>query len=142
MPAGRPTAYRVAFCEIAHAMSAQGATIREIAEAIEINEASVYRWTHEHEEFRKSIQLGKEAACDRVEQALYRRATGYSFDAVKIMQAEGRVIVEPYVEHVPPDVSAAKYWLQNRRGTDWQEKQAIEHSGKVTIVADSLDEQV
>lgn len=126
----RPTDYRVEFCETAFAMAQQGATDREIAEALDVHEATLYRWRNQFPEFRKSLALGKEAADERVENSLYRRAVGYSFDAVKIMQDKGNVIVEPYVEHVPPDIGAIKFWLTNRRGEQWRDKQSTELTGK------------
>lgn len=110
-------------------MAQEGATDREIAEALEIEERTLYRWRHAHPEFRQALILGKESADDRVESALYHRAIGYRHDAIKIMQYEGQVIVEPYVEHVPPDIGAIKMWLTNRRPDRWREKQTTEHSG-------------
>lgn len=136
---GRPTDYRIGFCEIAHAMAQQGATDREVAEALEIAEGTLYRWKHEHPEFREALKLGKDSADDRVEQSLYRRAVGYSFDAIKINQFEGEAVVTPYVEHVPPDVGAIKYWLGNRRGDTWRDKSNVEHSG--TIGLDAIVEE-
>jgi Asp-tRNA(Asn)/Glu-tRNA(Gln) amidotransferase A subunit family amidase len=108
-------------------MCQQGATDREVAQRLDVAEGTLYRWRHEHPEFRESLRLGKESADDRVEKALYNRAVGYSFDSIKIMQYEGEVIVEPYVEHVPPDVGAAKLWLTNRRGREWRDK--VLHQG-------------
>jgi Asp-tRNA(Asn)/Glu-tRNA(Gln) amidotransferase A subunit family amidase len=127
MPAGRPTDYRVEFCQIAFDMCQNGATDREVAEALDIEERTLYRWKNEKPEFNQALRVGKESSDDRVEMSLYRRATGYNFNTIKIMQYEGEVIVEPYVEHVPPDVGAAKLWLQNRRG--WSEKSRSELTG-------------
>lgn len=140
MPAGRPSEYDVEFCQTAHAMSQQGATDREVAEALEVSERTIYRWQHDHPEFRQALQLGKDSADDRVEKSLYRRAVGYSFDAIKIMTYEGSVIVEPYVEHVPPDVGAAQFWLKNRRADKWRDKAELQHSGQLSIVATPVDE--
>lgn len=143
MPGGRPATYDPKLCETAYAMSQQGATVREIAQAFEVSEGTVYRWQHEHPEFRESMKLGKDAADNRVEHSLYRRAIGYSFDAIKIMQFNGIPVVEPYVEHVPPDVGAAALWLKNRRPDVWREKQEINHTGDFTVRAASLsDEQL
>src|SRR3546814_1891027 len=61
------------------------------------------------------------------------RAVGYSFDAEKIMQDKGVVVRADYVEHLPPDVSAAQYWLNNRKGYDWKSKVEHEHSGKIGL---------
>ena len=133
MAGGRPTDYDVKFCETAHALAQQGATDREVAEALDIHEATLYRWKHSHPEFSEALKLGKEAADNRVEQSLYRRAVGYTFDSIKIMQYEGDVIVEPFAEHVPPDIGAIKFWLQNRRGDNWKEKIDATHTGNVTL---------
>jgi hypothetical protein len=45
-----------------------------------------------------------------------RRAVGYSYDAAKIFRPAGakKPIYAPYVEHVPPDVTACIFWLKNR----------------------------
>ena len=146
MPAGRPTDYRAEFCDIAHGLAQQGATDREIAEDLGIDVATYYRWRHSHPEFREAVRLGKEAADDRVEAALYHRAVGYRHDAIKIMQSGDRVIVEPYVEHVPPDIGAIKMWLVNRRGDKWRDKQATEVTGKdgspVQVIAGPMDDKL
>lgn len=127
-------------------MAQEGATDREIAEALEVDERTLYRWRHQYPEFRQSLILGKEAADDRVESALYHRAIGYRHDAIKIMQYEGQVIVEPYVEHVPPDIGAIKMWLTNRRGDKWREKQTTELTGKdgkaLQVTLNSSDESL
>jgi hypothetical protein len=47
--------------------------------------------------------------------SLYNRANGYSYDAEKIFcDKNGKVTRVPYVEHVPPDVTACIFWLNNR----------------------------
>ena len=45
----------------------------------------------------------------RVERSLYQKANGYSYDAVKIFMPAGakKPVYAPYVEHVPPDTTAA-----------------------------------
>lgn len=120
-------------CETAYRLTQAGATDREVAEALDIAEGTLYRWKHEKPEFSKALKLGKESADDRVEQSLYRRAVGYSFDAIKINQFEGEAVITPYVEHVPPDVGAAKFWLTNRRAAAWREKQELQHSGNIGL---------
>lgn len=147
MGRGRPTEYRLEYCEKAHALAHQGATDREIAEALGINEATLYRWRHAHPEFRESLKLGKDAADERVENSLYRRAVGYSFDAIKINQYEGKAVITPYVEHVPPDIGAIQFWLKNRRKEEWRDRteQSIQHGGVLAVknaASDMTDEQL
>jgi hypothetical protein len=95
-----------------------------------VNEATLHRWKHEHSDFCESLKVGKEAADSRVEQSLYRRALGYSHDAVKIqVNATGEITQVPFTEHYPPDTTAAIFWLKNRKPTDWRDVKAQEISG-------------
>ena len=109
------TAIKPEHFDQARRLAALGANDREIAEFIGVSERTLHRWKHSEDGFAAALKLGKEAADDRVEQCMYRRATGYSFDAQKVFVVDGAPVIVSYVEHVPPDVSAAKYWLGNRR---------------------------
>jgi hypothetical protein len=130
MPAGRPTKYDPAFVEQARKLAALGATDREAAEFFDVNEATLHRWKHEHPEFCESLKVGKEQADARVEQSLYRRALGYTHDAVKIqVNAAGEITEVPFVERYPPDTTAAIFWLKNRKPEEWRDVKAQEHSG-------------
>ena len=129
----RPTSYRVEFCQQAHKLAQEGATDKEIADALEISDRQLYRWANQYPEFRQSLTLGKEAADARVERSLYHRAVGYTFESIKIFQYEGKPVVVPYTEHVPPDIGAAKSWLCNRKPADWREKVEHEVDGNLSI---------
>lgn len=122
---GRPTEYRPEFVEQARKLAQLGATDREVADFFSVSEATIYRWQHSHPEFCEALKVGKDSADNRVEKSLYRRAVGYTYDAVKIFQYEGSPVVEPYEEHVPPDTTACIFWLKNRRRKDWRDK--IDH---------------
>jgi hypothetical protein len=125
---GRPTKYKPAYCKQAKALTKLGATEREVAEFFEVDERTLNRWKHTHPKFCQSLKPGKAHSDKRVEQSLYRRATGYSYDAVKIFQVEGRPLIVPYVEHVPPDPTAMIFWLKNRRKDRWRDFKATEIS--------------
>lgn len=105
----------------------RGATDAELAEILEVNTSTIWRWQIEHEEFCNALRAGKEMADQRVERCLYQRAVGYSFNSQKIMQDKGKPVIVPYVEHVPPDVGAQKLWLTNRKSNDWAEKSEVKH---------------
>jgi hypothetical protein len=80
------------------------------------------------------------AACVRTERSLYERANGYNYDAVKIFMPAGRAkpVYAPYVEHVPPDVTAGIFWLKNRDPQHWRDSQQLEHVlGRYIIISDT-----
>jgi hypothetical protein len=66
------------------------------------------------------VRVGKDAADDRVERALYQRAVGYEHVAEKIVTPKGGgPVAVPYTMHVPADVRAALHWLAIRRPKPW-----------------------
>jgi transposase len=135
MAGGRPTKYKQEYVAQAEKLARLGATIREIAQFFEVSEPTIWQWQQQHPQFLSALKLGREASDDRVVQSLYRRAVGYEHDAVKIFQYEGEEVVVPYVEHIPPSVSAGIFWLKNRRPKEWRDKQEVdlEHSGGVGV---------
>lgn len=134
MSAGRPSKYKPEFAVQARQLTDLGATDRELATFFEVAESTLNLWKLAYPEFSESLKLGKDAADKRVEQSLYHRARGYSHEAVKIlMTKDGDVYREEYVEHYPPDTTAAIFWLKNRKPAEWRDKQEVEHSGKLTL---------
>jgi hypothetical protein len=66
------------------------------------------------------------------------RANGYSYDAVKIFMPAGakKPVYAPYVEHVPPDVTAGIFWLKNRDPAHWRDAWHLEHITGEYIISD------
>jgi hypothetical protein len=124
----RPSKFKAEFVKQAAKLAALGATDREVADFLEVDERTLNRWKQTNEAFCQSLKVGKSAPDDRVEQSLYRRAVGYSFDSEKIFHAQGIVTRANCVEHVPPDVTACIFWLKNRRPDLWRDKQEGEGS--------------
>lgn len=144
MPAGRPTEYQPEYAEQAAKLCALGATDYELADFFEVDTRTIYRWKNAHEEFCQAVTCGKERADERVERALYNRAVGYTFESEKVFQFQGEVIRAPTAEHVPPDPSAAKLWLTNRKPDRWRDKQ--EHvgpdGGPIQVIIQSKDAEL
>lgn len=130
---GRPTDYRPEFVDQARKLCRLGATDMELADFFSCSVPTLYRWQAEHDEFRKSIKLGKDEPDTRVERSLYQRAVGYSHPDVHISNFQGQVTITPIVKHYPPDVAAAFIWLKNRRPESWRDKQEIEHTGQADL---------
>lgn len=130
MSRGRPSSFKPEFIELARKHCQLGATDREVADLLGVDEATIYRWQHKHPEFCEALKVGKEVADTRVEKSLYRRAIGYTHDAVKILQNNGVPVIVPYQEHYPPDPTSMIFWLKNRKRDEWRDKQDHEHTGK------------
>lgn len=138
--AGRPSPYKPEYCQEGAEAAINGETDEEIADRFDIDVRTLYRWKAKRPEFRQSLAWGKSHCDERVERSLYARAVGYTYDAVKIMQNEGKPIVVAYKEHVAPDVGAAKMWLTNRKRKEWTEVQRFEHGRPGDFDAMSDDE--
>ena len=115
----------------------------QIAHNIGINTATLYRWKDQHSEICEAIKKGKQVADQEVENALFKRACGYK--CVEIRRAPrqnvetGETVLEVISEtekEVPPDVTAAIFWLKNRKPEEWRDGKNLELSGKVVPSGD------
>lgn len=133
---GRPSAYRPEILAQVKKACEAGFTDRELAELLKVSEQTINTWKIEHPEFSLALKNGKDVPDERVERSLYHRATGYSFEAVKIFMPAGasEPVYAPYTEHVPPDTTAMIFWLKNRRPETWRDKRDVDvnHSGEIT----------
>lgn len=132
MPAGRPSSYKPEYANLAAHLAKLGATDQEVADAFEVDVRTVHRWKHDHDEFCHALKVGKEVADERVERSLYQRAVGYEQDEVKIFMPSGATepVYAPFRAKVAPDVTAAIFWLKNRRADQWRDVKATELTGK------------
>lgn len=135
MSAGRPSDYKDTFPEQAQKIALLGATDQEVADFFEVDVRTIYRWKHDHPEFCQALKVGKEVADERVERSLYQKAIGYEQDEVKIFMPGGSEdpVYAPYRAKIPPDTTAAIFWLKNRRSQEWRDKQDVEHSGTIDV---------
>ena len=128
MPAGRPSSYRAEYVEQALKLCRLGATDRELADFFDVAESTLNLWKLEHAEFSESLKKGKAEADAEVADKLFRRATGYSHEAVKIFMPAGasEPVYAPYTEHYAPDPTSCIFWLKNRQPGRWRDVQARE----------------
>lgn len=125
---GRPTKYRPEFIEQATQLTLLGATDPEIAAFFKVSVATLSTWKITIPGFLEALKLGKDSPDNRVEASLYRRAMGYTHDAVKVLTIGGKVVKVPYTEHYPPDSTACIFWLKNRRASTWRDVRGAELS--------------
>lgn len=124
----------------AYRLALLGLIDAQIAEALDVGEDTITRWKRDHPEFVIALKKGKEQADSNVAQSLYKRATGYSHKAVKILGdvKTGETLIVPYIERYPPDTAAAIFWLKNRKSKLWRDKQVVELEDPEEVLADAL----
>jgi hypothetical protein len=144
MSAGRPTTFRDEFVEQAYKLCLLGATDVEMAAFFGTSEQTLNAWKKAHPQFLESITRGKLQADAEVAEKLYRRALGYSHEAVKIFMPAGasEPVYAKYTEHYPPDTQAASLWLRNRQSAKWRDKQELEHTVRTPPLEQMPDEEL
>lgn len=137
---GRPSGFKPDYVEQARKLCELGLTDEELAKFFEVHVATIYRWQAQFPEFCEALKVGKAPADDRVERSLYHKAVGYTFESEKIFNYQGEIVRAKTIEHVPPDTTAAIFWLKNRRKEEWRDKHEVDHNHR--IVATLTDEQL
>lgn len=148
---GRPTAFKPEFIELGYKFALLGADDTRIAELLGIGRRSLYYLQDNHPELRESIQSGKAVADAQVAESLFKRACGYkTIETRKIKKSASdkeASQIEIIEREVPPDTTAARYWLNNRTRKNtgierWADRHEVQHSGtieqKTTYKLDNL----
>lgn len=110
-----------------------GLTDKEIAKEIGISKQTFYDWQKKYPDFSDSIKKNKEVADRSVEDALFRKATGYKTKEIirerQWNKATGQyelVTVKEVEKDVAPDTTAQIFWLKNRKPEAWRDKREVD----------------
>ena len=117
---GRKSEYRIEYADQALKLCLLGATDKELAEFFSVSEQTLNKWKKDYPEFLESLKKGKNIADANVASRLYNRAIGYSCKATKFADSK------EYIEHYPPDTTAAIFWLKNRQPEKWRDKKEVD----------------
>lgn len=128
---GRPSAFKPEFIERAAKLYRDGAIDEEVARSFGVALSTLYKWKAEIPEFSEAVKAAREVVTDKVEAALFKRATGCTVPAIHFTSFEGNVTQTPYLEFYPPDTGAALGWLKANRPEKYREVTKMEHSGKI-----------
>jgi hypothetical protein len=136
-PVGRPTDYRPEYIDDAREMAEAGFTDQQMMDFFGCSKPTFYRWQKRFPEFRNAIKVAKEGPDDEMERSLFHRGKGYewteqqAFKLKEVSWEDGNKVERERVEVVdvrrvvPPDSTAAIFWLKNRRG--WKDKSEVDH---------------
>ena len=136
----RPSKFKPEFVAQAEKLCRLGATDIEVADFLEVDVRTLYRWKGEHEAFCQALKAGKEVSDERVERSLFARATGYEHDEVDIRVVDKAIVQTPIRKYYPPDTTAAIFWLKNRKPAEWRDKTDVEHSGDLIVKINKLSD--
>lgn len=128
--AGAEPKYNKAFVNVVKRVAHDGASDFEIAQLLDVTLQTLRNWRMAYPDFREAFKLGKEGPNERAKRSLLDIATGYSYPAEKAFfdGKSGQVVVHHYIEHVPPNPTAATKFLA-ARDPEWVEKTKTEVSG-------------
>lgn len=129
--AGRPSLYepdvhpKQAFV----ACSKMGAKKEDLAELFSVHRDTITEWMSKHQEFSAAVKIGRdEWDTNKAEVAMQKIVTGYDYiEATEVKDKDGNITKEVVTtKHVPPNITAIMFWLQNRAGRRWKNVRKIE----------------
>ena len=110
-------------------LARKGCSDTDIANAIGVSRSTFMLWKKNNKAISDAVRDGKLVADMNVENALYQRAIGYSYQEIKDTMYKdketGELTVnkrEVVTKHVAGDTTAQMFWLKNRRPDDWKDK--------------------
>lgn len=121
-----------------------GLTDEQIASNMGIGYSTLQTWKSKYQDIQDTLKRGKEVVDIQVENALLKRALGYSYDEVtreRVLdydQSTGQVvgshmeITKTVKKEVQGDTTAQIFWLKNRRPEQWRDKRNVSVEGEIS----------
>lgn len=101
----------------------EGLFDKQIAEKMNVGEATLYNYKKKYPQIKEALRKGKELVDIEVENALFKRAIGYTVKVVEQkVDKDGCVHDTTRDVHIPGDVTAQIFWLKNRKRMQWRDK--------------------
>jgi transcriptional regulator with XRE-family HTH domain len=100
-----------------------GLTEEQIAKNMGIGRTTLYEWKKKEPNIANTLKKGKEVIDFEVENALLKKALGYTITLNKQkVTKDGDVVDIQEDVHVAPDTTAQIFWLKNRKPDKWRDK--------------------
>ena len=103
-----------------------GLTNEQISYNMGVSRQTLTEWSKKFISISATLKNGKEVVDRKVENALYKRALGYSYTEVKKTETADGTFKTITTKEVVPDVTAQIFWLKNRKVKEWRDKQDID----------------
>lgn len=110
------------------AWARDGLTLEQIAHNIGCSLSTLFDWRERFPAISEALKKGREVVDIEVENALYKRAVGYSYnETIREMVKDPETgeqalrVTKVITKHVQPDTTAQIYWLKNRRPDRWRD---------------------
>lgn len=116
-----------------------GLSEEQIAKNMGITRPTLWDWKKKELNIFNALKKGREVADYEVENALFKRALGYTIQInEQKIDKDGCVHDTIRDMHVPADTTAQIYWLKNRKPKEWRDKveQEITSFNRYNIVND------
>jgi len=135
--AGQPTKYKEEYNDLAYKICKEtGATDKQLAEILSVTETTINNWKNDHPKFFESLIRGKDIfTVSSCENNIIKRGNGYEyqekeFKRTKITAEDGSITYEMvlfrvFSRHMPADVRANQYLMQNRNPNRWKNTKFI-----------------
>lgn len=110
-----------AIASIVKNLAASGKTHKQIADLMEIHDATFYNWVRNNQQLKAALQQGKDSAIDLAESVLYKKAIGYFMTETKVFCHQGDIVTQDIQRWYPPDLGALIFYLKNARPEKWSD---------------------
>ena len=108
-----------------------GLTFEQIAHNIGINVTTLRDWRKKEPTISAILKKGREVVDYEVENALLKRALGYTITLKEQKVDKDGCIHDLQKDvHIPGDTTAQIFWLKNRRKQQWRDKVEVETNGE------------
>lgn len=137
--AGEPKVkFQDKFIRDVYLLAMLGARNDDVAKFFEVAPSTVNYWMKNNKTFREASKAGKMEYDMKVVQQLGRRALGYDYTEKEVTKGKDKfgspiTTTKTTYKHMPPDVTALRYWLNNRQREIWSDVNKHEIVGRLDV---------
>ena len=124
---GQETFYEERFDEIAFDMACKGLTQANIAARFGVTPRTLRKWMEKHPSLKEAMDAGYAVSVGNVENALYRAATGFTYEE-EVLNKNGEVV--KLKKYEKPNTTAIIFYLCNRDRKNWKNVNRVEHTAE------------